>query len=131
MSHEITLQFYRTSRNARKFKRIAENFHFHQVPKVLDDPCQVAINDQCDIEDFKRLNYFWKLLRKYNDTVMFAGEKILTREQAEDIFNWIRCYCNHQAFPDQQEYCYISPGVKHLHGWGCKWIMIWMLRQMN
>ena len=46
----------------------------------------------------------------------------LTKEQAEAILSWIRCYCNCEYFPDQKDYCFISPGLKSLHGWGCKWL---------
>lgn len=120
MSHELKLQFYRNSRNARKLKRIAEGFSFFLITQELDEPCWVMINDQCTTADLKNLNYFWGIVRKYKDTVMFADGKMLTKEQSETVFAWIRCCCNKEFFPDQQDYCCISPGIKELHGWGCK-----------
>jgi len=120
MENEIKLQFYRNYRNAKKLKRILEYFSFKHVTDELDEPCHVIINNQCDIEDFKSLGYFWGIIRKYKETVIFADGRMLTKDQAEDLLNWIKCYCNHEYFPDQQDYCFISPGVKHLHGWGCK-----------
>jgi len=122
MNAEIKLQFYRTSRNARKLKRIVQGFSIKHLPEELDEPCHIIINNQSSIEDFKSLVYFWGIIKKYKDTVMFANNRMLTREQTEGIFNWIRCYCNHEYFPDQQDYCCISPGFKDIHGWGCKWL---------
>lgn len=122
MDCEIKLQFYRTSRNTRKLKKIAESFSINYLPTELDEACHVIVNGDCDIEDFKSLNYLWGIIKKYKETVMFSDGRMLTREQAENILNWVRCYCNHEYFPDQQDYCYISPGIKHLHGWRCKWL---------
>lgn len=122
MNYEIKLQFYRNSRNARKLKRIVEDMRLCHISDELDEPCHIILDKQSTIDDFKRLVYFWRIIRKYNDTVIFADGRMLTKEQSEDLLGWIRCYCNHQYFPDQQDYCCISPGLKHLHGWGCKWL---------
>lgn len=119
---EIKLQFYRTSRNTRKLKQITQDFSIKHLPKEIDDACYVTVDSQSDIEEFKLLAYFWGIIKKYKDAVMFTNDQMLTREQSEGVINWIRCYCNHEYFPDQQDYCCISPGLKHLHGWGCKWL---------
>jgi len=122
MAHEITTHFYCTKRNARKLKGIAEDFSQCYLAEDSSEPCIVIINKESYPEDLKLFAYFWDIIRKYKTTAMYADEELLTREQTESILNWIRCYCNRECFDDQTDYCCISPGLKSLHGWGCKWL---------
>lgn len=119
---ELSIQFYRSKQNAKKLNRLATLFCFHEIPQELDEYCQVALNEHCGIEDFKRFDRLWDRVRAYKDSMMFADGRLLTKEQTEDVLNWVRCYCNHQYFPDQQDYCFEIPGSKDRHGWGCKWL---------
>ena len=122
MTQKITIKFYRTLRNTRKLKKIASNFNHYEMPENIDDSCQVEITKDSTIEEYKTFNYLWGIIQKYKETAMYANERLLIRNQSENILGWIRCYCNCEYFPDKSDYCCISPGLKHLHGWGCKWL---------
>lgn len=122
MSHTITIKFYRNSRNARKIESIAKDFRHLDLTDDLNKPCQIHITKDSSIDDMKLFNYFWGIIKKYKETAIYANGKILTRKQAEDILNWVQCCSNREYFENQADYCCISPGIKHMHGWGCKWL---------
>jgi len=122
MAQQITINFFCNSRNAKKLKKITADFNACNIPDNLDDPCQINITKDSTVEDIKRFCYLWGIIRKYKETSMGADDRLLSREQAESIMNWVRCFCNRTYWPEQSDYCCISPGVKHLHGWSCKWL---------
>jgi len=123
MNHELTIRFFRNSRNAKKLENYLQSFtRCFDLAENLDKPSHIYITKDSTIDDMKLFNYFWGIVRKYKETSMLADGRLLTKEQAEAILSWIRCYCNCEYFPDQKDYCFISPGLKSLHGWGCKWL---------
>ena len=118
----ISITFFRNARNNRKLNNIIKKFSDYELTENLDDPCNVRITNESTLEDFKLFIYFWDIIKKYKETLMLNCGKLLTKEQTEDVLTWIRCYCNREYFPEKQDYCCISPGLKSLHGWGCKWL---------
>ena len=118
--HEIEIKFYRNSRNAKKLQGIVEDFSHYELAPDLSNPCFIYINKDCYPEDMQLFTYFWDIVKKYKTSVISVDERMLSKDQAKDIIDWMNCYGNREYFPDQEDYCCISPGTKHLHGWGCK-----------
>lgn len=117
---KITIRFFLNSRNKRKMLNIIKDFSDYTVSENIDDPCFIFITKDSTLQDYKLLIYFWGIIKKYKESSMSTSEGLLTKKQEEDIINWIRCYCNKEHFSEEHEYCFISPGIKSLHGWGCK-----------
>ncbi len=122
MKDQLSICFFRNSRNTRKLNNITKEFSHCELAENLDSPCYVHITKDSSLNDFKVFVHFWEIIKKYKETSMLNCGKLLTKEQAEAVLNWIRCYCNKEYFPDERDYCCISPGLKSLHGWGCKWL---------
>ena len=124
MTHkaEIKLVFYRNPRNARKLAGMVGPFSQYEMPDDLQEPCSITINDDSTADDLSRLVYFWLVVKKYKETAMFTAGSMRTREKAETVIEWIRCYSNKDYFENESDYCHITPGNKSLHGFGCKWL---------
>jgi hypothetical protein len=119
---KIKLIFYRNSRNARKLAGLVEQFTAYALPEDLQCPCSITINADSTADDLGRFVHFWPVVKKYKETALYTNGSLRTREKAESVIDWIRCYCNRSYFENQSDYCCISPGVKSLHGFGCKWL---------
>lgn len=117
---EIKLTFYRNSRNARKLAGMVQGFSQFELPDDLQEPCSITINEDSTADDLTRFVNFWSIIKKYKDTAMFTAGSMRTKEKAESVIDWIRCYCNRSYFDNQSDYCHMSPGIKRLHGFGCK-----------
>lgn len=122
MDYEIQIKFYRNSRNARKLAGIVGDFSHYELADDYQNPCFVYINKDCYPEDLQLVSYFWNIVKKYKETAMLANGRMLNKEQTDAILLWMACYGNREYFPDQSEYCFITPGAKSLHAWGCKWL---------
>ncbi len=122
MVKNLIIKFYCTERSCRKMKNIVKDMSIHIIPVSLDLPFEAHFNASCSEQDAVHFNYIWEMVRLRKDTAFYSNEQLLTKQQAEDIFNWIRCYLNRKHFHNQTDYCCISPGIKELHGWGCKWL---------
>lgn len=119
MTDALKILFYLTVRNAKKIRRVADRCRICHISDSIEDPCWVII-DKTTPDDLRTFAHLWDIVRIYKTTEFYADGKLCTREQAELVFAWIRCSCNREYFTNKSEYCYISPGVKSLHGWGCK-----------
>ena len=120
MVKTLIIKFYCTGKNRGKMSNIIKDLSIHKIPESNDLPFEAHYNTKCTDEDLKLFAYIWKIVRKYADTALYVNASIQTKEQAEKVFDWIRCYNNRQYFHDTKDYCCIIPGNKELHGWGCK-----------
>lgn len=91
-----------------------------KYPTIFIDPCIARIDKDCTAEDLKLFIHLWRIVSKYKDTAVYADDRMLTKEQVDDLILWMNCCANSVYFDNPSEYCFISPGVKHAHGWSCK-----------
>lgn len=117
---KLTIQFFLNSRNATKFRRMMRSHSGVILPEDCNEPSHISITRESPLNDLKFFVHFWGMVKKYKDTSLLSGNALQTREQSEKIFDWIQCSCNREYFPSQSDYCFISPGFKDMHGWGCK-----------
>jgi len=90
--------------------------------RSANDSHQVHIDKYSPIEEMILFAYLWDIVGGHKYSAMFAGNRMLTKEQTAAVLNWLRCYANAEYFPNKKDYCCIQPGVTNLHGWGCKWL---------
>jgi len=114
----ISIRFFRTKGNAKKLNRLALEFSLQHVPFSIDDIVIVYLSPA----DFARFLFLWGIVKHQKDSAVYVDDSIQTKEQAEKIIDWIRCYANRTFFAEAKDYCCISSGVKELHGWGCKYL---------
>lgn len=117
MSHELKIKFFPPKKSYAKLKSIASEFSDFIAGGDAGSPCEIIVNEHNFEKDCPLLIHFWNIVKKYPETAIYLDGKLQTREQAEKILDFVRCYANRQYFPDTKEYCFICPNKP---GFGCK-----------
>jgi hypothetical protein len=117
MDDRLTISFYRTKR----LHRLTVDFTIREISDSLDEPCKITLTKSNSIKEFRLFIHLWNIVRKYRETILYAGQDLLTLQQAENIMHWVRCFANSGYFSDN--YCCMCPGIMDTHGWGCKWLV--------